>query len=175
MNDLNSKIEREVRIIEHHLHRVSRSFGISADQSGNNWCTEDRLVPFTAISGNNDFGADPGDEAKIFGSADTPFITGHTFFDPGFILVNAVSSDSVYFIRLVWSTVDIATGISDGNYSTIPFKFDSFNPVQSTSFILVPIGNDELPVGTKVWIQIKSAVDNATLSFYISAHGYKEV
>lgn len=170
--NLNNQVLAETEIIEHHFHRRNRSFGKSADQSGNNWATEDRLTPFTAISGNGVYGADANDEAKVFGSSDTPFITGHTYFDPGYLLVTDVSDDDVYIIRMIWGTGTMADAITAGQYSTIPFKFDSVNLNLSTADTLIPIGNQRLAVGTKVWIQIKSSTDNATLSFYMDAHGY---
>ncbi len=161
----------EVEIIEHHLHAKSRVFGISADQSGNNWATEDRLAAFIAISGNGDFGSDPNDEAKVFGTADTPFITGQTYFDTGAITVTNVSNDNVYIIRIVWGTGTMADAVLAGQYSEKAFKFDSTNP-QLTSNEQIDIGMPPIPVGTKVWVQVKNGTDNATLNFLVDVHGY---
>lgn len=162
----------EIEYVEHHIHNRSRTFGKSADQSGDNWATEDRLMPFIATSGNNDYGADPGDEAKVFGSADTPFIAGQTYFDPGEIIVTNVSNDNVYIIRMIWGTGTMASAISAGQYSTKPAKFDSTNP-QLTANTVVRINTPRIAAGTKVWVQILNGTDNATLNFLIDAHGYE--
>jgi len=157
--------------IEGHFHHKSRTFGISADQSGDNWATEDRLVPFVAISGNGDYGSDPDDEAKIFGTDDTPFISGQTTFDPGEIIVTNVSNDNVFIIRMIWGTGTMAAAISAGQYSTKPAKFDSTNP-QLTANTVVNLSTPRLAVGTKVWVQTLNGTDNATINFLVDAHGY---
>jgi hypothetical protein len=163
----------EAEIIDSHEHRRSRVFGKSIDQSGTNWCTEDRLVPFRAISGANAYGSDADDEAKIFGATDTPFITGHLFFDPGMIQVVAASNDLTYILRLVWGTGTMAAAIAAGQYSAITSRFDSISP-QATAFGQLIIGTNRIPVGQKVWLQVKNETDDAWIDFYISAHGYVE-
>lgn len=171
MNNLGSAILQEIEFAEHHFHHKSRCYGKSADQSGNNWATEDGLTPFQCISGNNDFGSDLNDEAKVFGSSDTPFMAGHIFFDVGGILIVGVSVDTHYVLRLVWSTVDLATGLSAGNYSTKLIKFNSANPTISAGFP-VQFDTPKIAVGTKVWTQCKNATDNATVDFLFNSHGY---
>jgi hypothetical protein len=164
-------INNTTQTIERHFHHKNRTFGKSADQSGNNWATEDSLTPFRATSGNGVYGADANDEAKVFGSSDTPFISGHLFFDPGLIQVMAASVDTVYIIRLIWGLGTMADAIAAGQYSSIPARFDSVNP-QLTAFLQIPVGCARLSVGTKVWIQIKNVTNNATMDFYHCAHGY---
>lgn len=174
MNELNSTILREVEAIEHHIHRQARSFGKSADQSGNNWCTEDRLVPFRAISGNGDYGSDANDEAKIFGSSDTPFIAGHTLFDIWGFLVVEVSHDDEYILRFIWGEggLTMLQAIAAGQYSTKMVKFDSALPTTSAGSP-IEIGLHRVPVGTQCWVQAKNVNDNAYIDFYITgAHGY---
>ncbi|MGE5862879.1 MAG: hypothetical protein ACM31H_03830 [Nitrososphaerales archaeon] len=163
----------ESEIVDTHVHRRARTFGISANQTGTNWCTEDRLVPFRAISGNNAYGGDANDEAKVFGTTDTPFIVGQTLFDPGMLQVIAASNDTTYIIRFVWGTGTLADAIIAGQYSTTPNRFDSANP-QETAFVRIDVGTDRIAIGTKVWVQIKNATDNAWLDFYVNAHGYEE-
>lgn len=168
---LNSAIYSKSRSAEGHVHNASRTFGKSADQSGNNWATEDRLTPFVAISGNGDYGSDANDEAKIFGSDDTPFITGQLYFDPGEIIVTNVSNDNVFVIRMAWGTGTLTEAIAAGQYSTKPAKFDSVNP-QLTANTTVKIGTPKLPVNTKVWVQVKNNTDNASINFLVDSHGY---
>jgi hypothetical protein len=168
---INSQIAaNESSYIEDHIHRKSRVFGKSADQSGNNWATEDRLTPFRAISGNGDYGADANDEAKVFGSSDIP-ISGQTKFDPGEITVVGVNSDTEYIIRMVWGIGTMADAITAGQYSSKVVKFDSINP-NVTSNVIIKIGTPRLAAGTKVWLQCKNATNNAYVDFYLDAHGY---
>lgn len=163
---------QEAEYAEHHFHNRDRTYGISADQSGDNWATEDRLTPFVATSGNGDYGSDPNDEAKVFGAGDTPIIAGQTLFDPGEIIVSNVSNDNMFIVRVVWGTGTMAAAILAGQYSTKPAKFDSLNP-QLTANTTVKIKTPKLAAGTKVWVQIKNNTDNSTLNFFVDAHGYE--
>ena len=72
---------------DEHFHTRERWFGISGDQSGDDWALAAGLTPFQAISGNGVFGADANDEAKVLGTDDTPAITNKQFFDMHRILV----------------------------------------------------------------------------------------
>jgi len=162
----------DVKHIEGHIHRQSRTYGKSADQSGTNWATEDRLTTFQAISGNGVYGADANDEAKIFGTTDTPVITGQVKFDLAEAMIVSVSESTTYILRFVWGTGTMAAAITAGQYSTVTVLFDSANP-QLSAGIPIAIGVKDLDVGTKVWCQAKNATDNATIDFYITGvHGY---
>lgn len=162
----------EVKYIEHHLHRRNRSYGKSADQSGSDWALEDSLTAFRAISGNAAYGSDANDEAKIFGTSDTPLISGQTYFDIGGLLIVGVSNDDPFILRIVWDTTDMATGIAAGQYSTIMVKFDTTNP-QLSAGIPLATNSPKIAVGNKVWIQTKNATNNATIDFFLTeSHGY---
>lgn len=168
LDDTNS----ETNYTEHHHHRKNRSYGKSADQSGNDWALEDSLTAFQAISGNTAYGADVNDEAKIFGTEDTPLIAGQTLFDIGGILVVGVSNDDPYILRIVWGTGTMGDAITAGQYSTIMVKFDSANPTVSAGIPFMT-SSPKITVGDKVWIQCKNGTDNATIDFFITeAHGY---
>ena len=84
-----SDLQNEVAIVEVHLHSSEIWMGISADQSGNDWCLPESLTPFQAISGNAAFGSDANDEAKVMGTVDTPHIVGSTRFDVHRLVVTA--------------------------------------------------------------------------------------
>lgn len=162
----------EVRIdaayLDNHFHTLARWFGKSADQSGNNWATEGSLTPFQAISGNGAFGSDPNDEAKVIGSLDTPVRTGCVTFDPHQIAIVDASSTSVYVVRFVVGISDMATALAAGQYS------DTY--VMRESVTGRALSRDKriiaCPVGTKVWVQVKNATDNATLDFFLGIHEY---
>lgn len=157
--------------VEEHLHSQEWWFGISTDQSGDNWAA-DRLVPFQAISGNGDYGGDANDEAKVIGADDTPVGAGMTLFDMHRILIDAVSQGTVYKLRVVWGDGTMSEAILAGQYSESQFLFDSVNP-QLSAGIPVDIRLPRLDVGTKVWVQCKNATDNATIDFYVGLHEYE--
>ena len=165
-------IQDEVTEIEHHIHNKERWFGQSGDQSGNDWAA-DNLVPLDVISGNNAYGSDADDEAKVLGTADTPVIAGMTMFDFHRVLIVGVSQDSVYKMRIVWGTGTMADAITAGQTSEFMIKFDALNPQQSAG-IPFDVRMPRLAVGTKVWIQAWNATDNATASFFIGLHEYEE-
>lgn len=162
---------KKILFAEDHIHRYERWYGKSADQSGNDWALEDSLTPFRAISGNGAYGSDANDEAKVFGTEDTPLLIGQSYFDPHRILVVGVSNDDPYIIRFVWGTGTMAAAISAQQYSTTMIKFDSTNP-QLSAGIPLDVGIVEIAIGNKLWVQVKNGTDNATFDFFIGAHGY---
>jgi len=153
---------------DEHFHNRERWFGISGDQSGNDWALEAGLTPFQAISGNGDFGGDADDEAKVLGSDDTPAITNKQFFDPHRILVITVSAATAYILRIIYGTGTMADAEAAGQYSDVPYIRESGvgrgRPIET----MMP----KLAVGTKVWIRAKNATDNATIDFLIGMHEY---
>ncbi len=56
--------------IERHFHGRERWFGKLAVQTATDWADDNIATPFVAISGNNAYGTDPGDEAQVIGTAD---------------------------------------------------------------------------------------------------------
>lgn len=161
-----------INYIEIHVHRKNRSYGKSADQSGNDWALEDSLTSFRAISGNSAYGSDANDEAKIFGTDDTPLISGQTCFDIGGLLIVGVSNDDPFILRIVWGTGTMADAITAGQYSTLMVKFDTTNP-QLSAGIPIATYSPKIANGNKVWIQTKNGTNNATIDFFITeAHGY---
>jgi len=155
---------------EIHLHSDGRWFGKSADQSGNDWAA-DTLTPFQAISGNGVYGADADDEAKIVGSADTPWIIGDTHFDLHQLLIVAVSVNTEFKLRFVYGTGTMANAIIAEQYSEEMVKFDALNPQQSAG-IPFKVQAGKHTVGIKMWVQAKNATDNATIGFYWGGHPY---
>lgn len=159
---------QEIYYIEQHLHADGRTLGKSGDQSGNNWGTEDSLTLFRAVSGNGDFGADANDEAKVIGSDDTPVISGMAKSDMHRILVVATSSQTTYVVRVVYGTGTMAAAISANQYSTFPYIKESASGRGAPANI--QIGRKD--AGTKIWIQVKNATNNATLDFLVQSHEY---
>ena len=165
-------IQDEVTEIEHHIHNKERWFGQSGDQSGNDWAA-DNLTPLDVISGDNAYGSDADDEAKVLGTADTPVIAGMTKFDLHRFLIVGVSQDSVYKFRIVWGTGTMADAITAGQTSEFMVKFDSVNPQQSAG-IPFDVRMPRLDADTKVWVQAWNATNDATASFFVGLHEYLE-
>jgi len=153
---------------DEHFHNRERWFGISADQSGNDWALEAGLTPFQAISGDGDFGGDADDEAKVLGSDDTPVITNKHFFDIHRILVITVSAATAYILRIVYGTGTMADAETAKQYSDVPYIRESGvgrgRPIET----MMP----KLAAGTKIWIRAKNATNNATIDFLAGIHEY---
>lgn len=156
--------------IETHLHHRERWFGKSADQSGDNWAA-DTLTPYQAISGNNDYGSDANDEAKVLGSDDTPVITGSQFYDVHRILIVDASSDDVYKLRFAFGTSTLAAAVAAGDTTEIMIKFDSISNVEAD--FPFDVAMPRVPAGYKLWCQVWNATDNATVDFFIGLHEYE--
>jgi hypothetical protein len=167
------KLENEY--IEHHLHHKVRWFGKINPQDPTHWAVamEDHLSqPYRAISGNGVYGADPGDEAQVFGTADIP-ITGMIKGDFNEILIVANSSSTVYLSRLVWGTGTLANAVIAGQYSEFAFfrgNADNVRKVMTITCEKIPITIGGLPV--QIWIQTQNATNNATIDFFLGVHGY---
>jgi hypothetical protein len=161
---------RQKTLLEHdeHFHNTEYWFGKSADQSGNNWGTRDLLTPYQAISGNNDFGSDLNDEAKVLGSDDTPVVAGKNEIDIRRILIVDCSAITPYFIRLVHGTGTFAAAVAAGQYTTAMYIKESAAG-RGSPFDIIQL---KIPAGHKVWVSIKNATDNATLDFYVGVHEY---
>lgn len=170
---VSNSLAYRVHEIEKHFHNHERWFGISADQSGNDWAlsvsTAGMPTAFTAISGNDTYGADANDEAKIWGTDDA--MGTDTKLDLHDIFVTAASETSIYYLRIIYGSGTMADAITAGQYSEIPVIADA-----ATGGSIAEIINVMMPritIGThKIWIQAKNTTDNATISFLVSAHSY---
>lgn len=172
---LNTKIDAistKVGVLETHHHTQERWCGISGDQSGNNWCA-DNITVFRAISGNNGYGADANDEAKVIGSVDTPRITGNLFYDAHRLLVVAVSVNTVFRLRIVYGTGTMAAAIAAGQFTHFDVMSDDTIPARAGGRP-VDVMMPRVAVETKLWIQAWNATNNATIDFLMGIHEYAE-
>lgn len=169
-NNLNGHINDHMDHVEFHFHNKERWFGISGDQSGNDWAA-DTLNNYQAISGNGVYGADANDEAKVIGTDDMPAISGKTKFDMREILIEGLSVDTVFKLRIVWGTGTMADAITAGQFTEVIVQngtagnFGNGAPLQVT-IPRLSSGSD------KVWLQCKCATDNATCDFFVGVHEY---
>lgn len=161
-------INEETYETEHHLHNRERWFGKLGVQTATDWGDEASLTPYRAISGNNDFGSDPNDEAQVLGTDDTPATAGMTRFDAHRIVVEAASNANPYVLRVIYGSGTMAASESAGQYSDIILT--DARKGQPTSIIMPrrTCGTD------KVWIRAKNGTDNATIDFFFGIHEYEE-
>lgn len=165
-------IEFEVGEIEHHLHNYERWFGISADQSGDNWALETGLTPYIVTSGDAVFGV----AIKLLGPDDTPEQSGKTVFDLHRILVSDLSVNTIYYLRIIEDVdgdndADIAEG--KGYYTDTPAITVDTNTNRAGGFP-VDVLDKRLMDGLRAWAKVKNVTNNSTFSFYIGIHEYDE-
>lgn len=166
----------KVNEIEQHLHSRERWFGISGNQSGNDWAT-DTLTPFVAISGADTYGTDHSggagsvDEAYVLGTDDTPAISGKVMFNVHRLLILDVDHDTPYKLRIVYGAVDRATAVSAGDYSEVVVKFDAANPTTSAG-TPVEIQMPRCDLTCMIWIEAWNASDDSQIDFLVGIHEY---
>ena len=168
---VNNSLAYRVHEIEKHFHNQECWRGKKAAQTATEWA-DDVLTPFQCISGNNDYGSDPDDEALVLGVDDTPFILGRVKFDAHRIFIDDVSSSTLYKMRFIWGTGTMADAITAGQFSCIHLKFDGIGST-SASFP-VDVKMPRLNSGVdKLWAQCWNVTDNATVDFLIGIHEYQ--
>lgn len=161
-----SNIWDDVVIIKNHFSNTELWYGKKTIQTENNWAEENSLSPFRAISGLNDFGSDPGDEAMVIGLDDTPILPGQTYSKIDRITIVGSSHTPPYAIRFVWGFGTMEDAILARQYTSLILTFDNF---ASVPFQLV---FPRLETGFKAWAQAKHSVDNATIDFFVGVFGY---
>jgi len=160
----------KVTEIEKHFHNVERWFGKLAVQTATDWA-DTNLTPFRAISGANTYGADPGDEAQVLGTADTPHISGGVKYDPYRISILELSSDTIWRLRMIYGAGTMVEAIAAGQYSELMVS----NIVTGSKAGGTPVDfrMPRLRCGIdKVWVQAWNATDNATCDFFVGLHEY---
>ena len=170
------RINKTGEYTEEHQHHMTRWFTARNPQTATEWAwpVDGHIAsPFyRAISGAAAYGADPGDTAQLFGTADIP-IAGMLYGDFDEILVIANSSNTLYICRLVWGTTTVADAVTAGQYSEFPF----FRPAADNNRKVMLIPTPKIPVkiggqDVQIWVQCQNDTDNATLDFIIGVHGY---
>ena len=165
--DTVDQILSTVQDLDARVATCQRSFGKSADQSGNNWAEAAGLTAYRCISGAGDYGADTNDEAKVFGVLDTPACeAARSLIFAGGLLVD-ISSTTPYILRVVYGSGSstLATAVLANQYIEVPVKFDSVPAATVGLFFSIPC--IAIPSGSRVWAQCKNATNNATLDFLI--------
>ena len=176
LSGIRNSLAYKVEELEKHFHSRERWFGISADQAGADWneSVSDASMPdiFTAISGNDTYGADANDEAKVIGTGDTCGITGMTKFDLHRIVIIDASATTFYILRIVYGSDTLANNITAGQYSEVVFQRNTGAGEAHGTPLAIQM--PRLTWGTdKVWIQAKNTTDNADVDFFFGLHCYK--
>lgn len=159
-------------IIEHddHFHNREYWFGIAAAPDATHWADRTRLTPFVVTSGNGDFGTDPGDEALVIGTADTPVRAGSKAFDMRRFSIVDVSTAQLMYLRVIWGTPTqtMAQAEAAGQYTEIAVQQQTAAGQNKPQDLV----NERRPVGNQVWVRSKCSVNNATCQFVVGIHEY---
>jgi len=162
-------IEQEVFEIDGHIHNRERWCGISADQSGNDWCLPDSLNPFVVASGNGDFGT----AIKVIGTDNTPLITGDTKFDPHMILITDLENATPWIVRVIYGTGTSGDAVTAGQYTEFMLAAANAGPPVRPGGVARGILMPRLDAGTdKVWVSVKNATNLDEMEFFVGTHGY---
>lgn len=165
--DLLPTISDEVYETEHHLHNRERWAGKAASQTATDWATPTRLTPFVAVSGNGDFGQDTNDEALVFGTDDTPVISGMTRFDLHRLEVESADNANEWVVRVIYGTGTMAAAEGADQYTDVMV-------MEARKGSPISIINVRGTCGvTKVWARVKSATNDDEISFYVGWHEYE--
>ncbi len=158
----------ETEYTEHHLHNREIWYGISADQSGNDWALQETLNPYRATSGDNTWGTAGTDPAKLFGTADTPIFVGGERGDYHRILIIDNTSATVYKLRIVWGSGTNLEAVAAGQYSEFMFIKEVADKNRKILDVMTP----KIAAGSKMWMECWNATNDATIDFFIGVHEY---
>lgn len=158
----------EVLEINREFHGRELWFGISADQSGDDWALRGSLNPFAFLSGIGDWGA----WFKIIGSDDTPVFTGRPLFAIDRVVISSVSALTPYLLQMVWGGADGDDSLALGNVTELMYRSSTDNPAKAGGGP-GKIRMDELANGTKVWARIKCETAE-TMELFVGLHGHED-
>lgn len=148
---------------------IERWFGISADQSGNDWAL-DTFNPYVIASGDNTYGA----AIKLIGTDDMPAISSKTIYDLRRGFIDAVDHSTLYKFRFIWGSGTVGDAETAKQYSEVLVKFDNTNPTQTAGVPFI-IKMQRLVSGTdKLWCKIWNATNLSEIDIFIGIREYDE-
>ena len=159
----------KVSELESHIHNHEHWRGKLAVQTATNWM-DNVLTPFRAISGANAYGANANDEAQVIGSADTPVSVGMVKYDCYRIIILALSSNTIWKLRMVWGTGTLAQAITAEQFTELMVL--NIIATGNAGGFPVDFRMPRISVGTKLWVQAWNASLGATIDFCIGIHEY---
>jgi hypothetical protein len=160
---------REIQEVDRHIHSRERWFGAAATPAGEAHVADSvstgSTTAFQPDAGNDDFGA----WGQALGSADTPAITGMTWFDPHQIFVTAAERNTaIYVIQVGWGASG-AAALAAGAYTEVMFKPPGATFISTPT----PLKSERQMSGAKVWVRIKAVGQNTgTLNMFLGIHEY---
>jgi len=160
-------ILEEILTHDEHFHNRERWFGISGDQSGDDWALRGTLNPFVLTSGANDWGA----WAKVLGPDDTPAIPGMTRFDGHRVLISDIQAATPFIIQMAQGPDADAALLVNAFTEFMVISVDTnINRAGGSPFNII---TRRIPSGTKVWARTKCATAD-TVSLFVGIHEYEE-
>ena len=141
--------------------------GLNAAPTATVWW-DNLLTPFTAISGNNEYGADANDEAN------TPIHADSTHFTLKHMVIHTHSTTTAWKIQFVYGTGTMQEGIAAHQISSMMTVASAGQPHAQTGSAH-PVELPWLPVTTKVWARFCNATNDATITFTISVDERTEI
>lgn len=157
----------DIVVIKNHFVSKEVWLGKKTVQTGTNWAEEFSLTPFRVISGDNDFGSDLNDEAKIMGTDDTPIFEGQTAFKIFRLFVIETNEDKSYILKILWGLDTMQEAIEANQFTSLMLTYDN-SPMGLFDLIMPRLDN-----GYKIWMQCKCSEDNAYLDFFIGVFGFE--
>ncbi len=159
----------DVGNINQHHHTRERWFGISADQSVNDWAIVAGLNPFSVVSQAGDFTAAA---IKVIGTDDTPILANMVLFDMHRIMIASASDNLAYIFRVIYGTGTSAAAEGAEQFSDVMFFApNAVGPGAEGGPIHTRM--PQLDIDTKVWVKLKAATAE-TVTFYVGVHEYPQ-
>jgi hypothetical protein len=153
--------------IDRHVHSYARFFELAASPAAPTHVADELGYgsgPFQLSCGNNVFGS----WVQVFGSSDTPFISGMAFFDFHEIQVADAQRADTYILQISFGETG-DQGITNGTYSTRPYTPQSIL-IDSSSLLTQA---KRQATGTKVWMRGMVRGLAGTIDLYPGFHEYE--
>lgn len=145
------------------LFNVVRWYGIRVPQTTESWGDPNSMVPYTAYSGNNDWGP----AVQILGSADT-LTPGALTGDANEVMIMSSSENTLYRCRFIWSSSTLQEGLNKNQWTEFVYiKTNSDHSAQTKS-----VSSPQVSATDRVWFQCRNVTNNASISFVASVRTY---
>lgn len=163
-----NEILEEVEETDQHFHNLERWWGATADPTETNAIAATVTNDFTAMSGNDDWGA----AIPILGTADDPTPNGQLIFDAHRVIATDLDADTTLWrFRIIYGYGTSAAAIIAGQWTEVPIITIAV-PGNRAGGVASNIKMFPLPIGIKLWTQVWNDTNGEVLSFQWGAHGY---
>ena len=159
----------EIEEVDRHIHNWERWMAAAAVPNAEIHVADpiaDNPVPFMLDAGNDAFGV----WVQIFGSADTPIVSGMVNYDMHRLEIVAWENNSQLHIVQIAFGESGAAALAAGAYTEFPFQTGQGTAKVSPIDIL----SRRQAVGTKCWARtFAPTLNTSTISFYAGVHEYE--